>query len=51
MQWEPKFGCDGWAKVDWEAEKDGIIRGDGRCYSNELDGRREKDRREGTRVK
>jgi hypothetical protein len=51
MQWKPRFVFDGWVKVARQAEKDGIIRGDIRYDSNELDGRREKERREGTRVK
>jgi hypothetical protein len=51
MQWKPKIVFNGWVTVARQAEKDGIIRGDIRGYSNELDGRREKERREGTRVK
>ena len=51
MLWKPKFVFVRWVKVARQAEKDGIIRGDIRDYSNELDGRREKEKREGTRVK
>jgi len=51
MQWKPKFVADVWVKVARQAEKDGIIRGGIRGYSNELGGRREKERGEGARVK
>lgn len=51
MQWKPKFVADVGVKIAQQAEKDGIIRGGIKDYSNELDGRREEERREGTRVK
>ena len=51
MQWKPKFVADVWVKVAQQAEKDGIIRGGIRGYSNGLNGKREEEECEGTRVK